>query len=236
MDYDYATATSKGPLSCAGMTPAVLYYSSTPSEQFPLVAAGARTHMAGPVYRSSGKGALALPSVFQDKLLHWDWSRSLMFATPVADDGSLDIASLTPWSVAVPNTFVSAGAAVPAGGPSAPIEVVVGPDGALYVAEYGSGYYQNTNSAISRITCFQCTPSPDDYSGAPVDPDAGVEEDAGDCTTCNGTAPRPRAAAPGGALAATGGPLGLALLGLAAVGGAVVLRRHVVRPARDAGL
>ena len=33
-----------------------------------------------------------------------------------------------------------------------PIDAAVGADGALYLAEYGSGFYNNTTSRISRIT------------------------------------------------------------------------------------
>jgi hypothetical protein len=186
--------------------------------------------MAGPVYRYSGKGALKLPDTFQGKLIHWDWSRSLMFATPVNADGTLDTAGLTPWASAVPNTFVSAGVAVPVGGPAAPIETVVGPDGALYVSEYGSGYYQNTNSAISRITCFQCTPSAADYAGAAVNPTVGA--------LAQGSAPVP-VRAPGAAselLAATGGSRGLAVLGGGVLLAAALLRRRGSRPADLSGL
>jgi glucose/arabinose dehydrogenase len=232
VDYDYATGASKGPLSCKGMTPATLFYDYNYSAEFPLVATGTRTQMSGPVYRSAGKGALALPVSFQDKLIHWDWSRGLMFATPVRADGTLDTASLTPWSAATPNTFVSAGGAVPVGGPAAPMEMVAGPDGALYVAEYGSGYYNNTNSAITRISCFQCTPSAKDYAGSPVvKPDAGVEQrpvlPAAGTVSANGvSAPTAVVPATGGVLAATGGALPLAGAGLLVVLAAVLLRRR----------
>jgi glucose/arabinose dehydrogenase len=229
MDYDYATEKSKGPLSCKGMTPAAIYYDYNYSEEFPLVGSGTRTSMAGPVYRYSGKGALRLPEEFQGKLIHWDWSRSIMWATPVKADGSLDTASLTPWSVGMPNTFVALGSAVPAGGPAAPNEVVVGPDGALYVAEYGSGYYQNSNSAISRITCFQCTPSAKDYAGAPdVKPVVGTPTSGkGQRVEATGvTGVRPVASSARSVLAATGGPVvpGVVALLLCAV--AVLVRRR----------
>lgn len=229
MDYDYETGETKGQLSCEGMTPAAVYYTYDPSAEFPLVAAGTRTHMAGPVYRAE-KGALRLPDSFQGKLLHWDWSRSLSFATPVNDDGTLDTAAMTPWAVAAPNTFISVGPAVPAGGPAAAMEMAVGPDGALYVPEYGSGYYNNTNSAISRITCNGCTPSPEDYQGAAVDPDAGETQPAPTgCDSCSGggtTQARPVPAAAEGVLAATGSPAGLATLAVLATGAAVLLRRR----------
>jgi len=238
MDYDYATGTTKGPLSCKGMTPATIWYDYNYSAEFPLVASGTRTHMAGPIYRSAGKGALALPESFNGKLIHWDWSRGIAFATPVNADGTLDTASLTPWSAAVPNTFVSAGGAVPVGGPSAPMDMVVGPDGALYVAEYGSGYYNNTNSAVSRISCFQCTPDARDYAGSPVvKKDAGVEQrpvvqTAGVRAASNGSAVVVVPA--GDVLAATGGALSLAGVGALLALTAVLVRRRSSAGAPDA--
>jgi cytochrome c len=213
------------------MTPAAIYYDYNYSEEFPLVGSGSRTSMAGPVYRYAGNGALKLPDSFQGKLIHWDWSRSIMWATPVNPDGTLDTSGITPWSVGTPNTFVALGAAVPAGGPAAANEVIVGPDGALYVAEYGSGYYQNTNSAISRITCFQCTPSAKDYAGAPVKPVVGTPG----ATTRHDTAVRAdgttgvRPLTPSerqGILAVTGGPFGPVALGALLLAGGMLLRRR----------
>jgi glucose/arabinose dehydrogenase len=230
-DYDYATGTTKGALSCKGMTPAAIFYDYSYSAEFPLVGSGTRTSMAGPVYRYAGTGALKLPDSFQGKLLHWDWSRSIMWATPVNADGTLDTAGLTPWSVGTPNTFVGIGSAVPAGGPAAPNEVVVGPDGALYVAEYGSGYYQNTNSAISRISCFQCTPSAKDYAGAAVKPvvgtpTGGAGNDA-DVRAAGTTDVRPLTPSERKSfLAATGGLFGPAALGLLLLAVAVLVRRR----------
>jgi hypothetical protein len=125
---------------------------------------------------------------------------------------------------------------VPAGGPSAAMEMVVGPDGALYVPEYGSGYYNNSNSAISRITCSGCTPSPDDYQGAAVDPEAGETQPAAtSCDSCSGSTAqaRPVPAAAEGVLAATGSPAGLAALGLLVAGTAVLLRRRRAAAAAD---
>jgi glucose/arabinose dehydrogenase len=236
MDYDYATGLSKGPLSCKGMTPATVFYDYNYSAEFPLVASGARSHMAGPVYRSSGKGALALPESFQGKLLHWDWMRGIMFATPVNEDGTLDVAGLTPWAVAAPNTFVSAGGAVPVGGPAAPMDMVPGPDGALYVAEYGSGFYNNTNSAVTRVSCFRCTPSAADYAGSPaVDKDAGVEQRPVVGAGVRGSSSANPLATPVlAALPATGTSAALAALGLLGVLAAVGLRRRGAAGGPDA--
>jgi glucose/arabinose dehydrogenase len=237
MDYDYATGQTKGELSCKGMTPATIFYDYNYSAEFPLVASGSRTQMAGPVYRASGKGALSLPESFQDKLIHWEWSRGIMFATPVRADGTLDVAGLTPWSVATPNTFVSVGGAVPVGGPSAPMEMVAGPDGALYVAEYGSGYYNNTNSAITRISCFECTPDAKDYAGSPVvKKDAGVEQRPTVSAGVRGNSSTNPLAAPvlDAVLPATGTSAALAALGLLGVLAAVGLRRRGASGAPDA--
>lgn len=171
LDYDYVTGSTGGELSCEGMTPAVVYYRNV-STDFPQMAAGfGATIMAGPVYRYAGDGALALPDSFNGRLIFSDWSRSVMYTIGFGSDGAtLDPATIAPFSVGMPATFVSV---VPSaisrsfGGPGQPISTAVGPDGALYVAEYGSGYYANTDSKISRLVCAGCKPSASDYEPLP---------------------------------------------------------------------
>ena len=53
-------------------------------------------------------------------------------------------------------------------GLSSPSDSTVGPDGALYIAEYAARNYNASNSRISRIMCTGCQPDPADYGGATV--------------------------------------------------------------------
>ena len=150
VDFDYATQKSKGLLSCKGMTPATIYYGYAPSTEFPVLAAGTRTMMAGTVYRYQGDGALQLPSTYQGHLLMMEWSRLRIYTAPVKADGQLDTSKLMP----LPGVFKE------------PADMAIGPDGAVYLVEYGEFYYDNQASQISRLTCAGCLPNPDDYKVA----------------------------------------------------------------------
>jgi glucose/arabinose dehydrogenase len=164
MDYDYASGESKGPLSCKGMTPATIYIPYGPSEEFPGMGLGPRTLMSGPPYRYTGKGALQLDGAFQGKLIFWDFMRGVFWTAPIGDKGKLDTAQITSFHFHAPNSFAGA---VP-NLPTSPIDAEIGPDGALYIAEYGSGFYNNPNSAVSRLKCMGCTATSADYLGAKV--------------------------------------------------------------------
>ena len=146
--YDFATSTAGAAFDCTGMTPASLYYSYWPSTDFPVMAGGiGSTAMVGTYY--DGEGPLALPARYRGQLVFMDWSRDHMWTMPVASDGTLDTSQVLPL----------------VNGVLGPVDAEVSPDGALYVAEYGSSLYNNTNSRISRITCADCTAS--SAAGAP---------------------------------------------------------------------
>jgi hypothetical protein len=155
---------SNGTLSCKGMTPATIYVPYGPSEEFPGLGLGPRTLMAGPPYRYKGKGALQLEASFQGKLIFWDFMRGVFWTAPIGKKGKLDTSQITSFQFHAPNSFAGAVPNIP----TSPIDVEVGPDGALYVAEYGSGFYNNPNSSISRLKCFGCAASSSDYLGAKV--------------------------------------------------------------------
>ena len=140
-DYDYAAGTSNGALSCDGMVPAAIYYPYDLAPTFPLMLTGSRSAIAGPVYRYDGDGELALPDRFQGQALLFEWSRDIAMAVPVNDDGSLDPSGMSHVSRSMRH----------------PIDAAIGPDGAVYVAEYGEFFYNNNTSRISRIKCTGCT-------------------------------------------------------------------------------
>lgn len=178
-DYDWATGQAGPPLSCEGMTPASIWYSYQPSPTSPYTQMGnggtCNSIMGGEVYLRPPTGALRLPERFDGQLLWMEWCRGLLVATPIRPDGTLDN---RPEQVKI--VFGGGGSSpVPATAVTpqlrSPIDSAVGPDGALYVAEYASRNYNSSNSRISRITCGGCSPQPADYGGAAVvDPTAAV--------------------------------------------------------------
>ena len=111
--------------------------------------------MGGTLYRRPDTGALRLPEHFDNQLLWMEYSRDQIWRTPVNADGSL-------------STGVQDLVPVWYGGLLNPVDSEIGPDGALYIAEYGSNIWNSTNGRISRLICEGCTPSSADYQGAPV--------------------------------------------------------------------
>ena len=198
-DYNWATGTAGGPLSCAGMTPAAFTYSYTPyptTNTNVMIPAGVGSAVqAGVVYRDGNDGALALPERFEDQLLWFEWSRGGAWMLPV--DGAGAIVNDSPLSL----TPVLDGL-------STPIDMAIGPDGAVYLAEYGGSLYNGANSKLRRITCKGCTPDPSDYGGAPVLP-----------AQTHAAGPAVPATSPAGRAA-------LALLALASIASVTVVRRR----------
>ena len=118
--------------------PAMIYYPYAVSEEFPNLGTGSRNAMAGPIYHSedypdSGRN---WPDYFDGKLLAYDWMRGWIFAVTFKEDGSFEKMSQIVPNMKFNNT----------------IDMVYGPDGALYILEYGTGWFsQNVNATLSRI-------------------------------------------------------------------------------------
>ena len=119
--------------------PALIYYPYERSEKFPLVGEGGRSAMAGPVYhyRDYAGSEVRLPEYYDKKLIHYDWMRGWMMATTLSPAG--DFVRMEP--------FLSHLAF------DHPSDVEMGPDGSLYVLEYGTYWNsKNKNARLSRIT------------------------------------------------------------------------------------
>ena len=144
-NYDYVTRTSGAPLSCKGFRPAQLWYPNGESERFPQMGSGGRTAIPGAVYRYRGAGKYRLPDTYQGQLLFMEWSRDKIWALPIIDD-RVNGKPVKGYGNVVPSRM-----RLMADGLYHPIDMAIGRDGAVYIAEYGRGFYLNSNARISRI-------------------------------------------------------------------------------------
>ena len=162
VDYDFATQESGEPFDCSapvnespnndGLTelPPVadseVKYQFGASEEFPELGTGGIGPMAGPVYHgeaakgrkaTKGRPSVAWPEEFAGHPLFGEWTRDYikMFTLDEDADEVTTIDSVLP-SLVFDN----------------PMDMEFGPDGALYVLEYGDGYFaQNPDAQLSRF-------------------------------------------------------------------------------------
>jgi aldose sugar dehydrogenase len=152
VNFDWSTNTGHGLLDCSTMTPATIYYTNAASTQWPSVGTGGKTSQPVAVYPAATTGAMRLPREFDNTMFVFEWTRRWIKAIPY--DPATDALELddTKWIPVRTNAGSNSWG-------NGPLDAVVGPDGALYVLEYGSAYYNNSNSRIGRITCATCEPS-----------------------------------------------------------------------------
>ncbi|MEO1010695.1 MAG: ThuA domain-containing protein [Bacteroidota bacterium] len=117
--------------------PAYVFYPYAPTGDFPQVGTGGRNAMAGPVYYSDlypdGGG---LPQYYDGRVLIYDWIRGWMKAATFFEDGTFNKMEPFASDIEVNNL----------------IDMEMGPDGRVYLLEYGSGWFsQNVDSGLSYI-------------------------------------------------------------------------------------
>jgi cytochrome c len=117
--------------------PAFIWYSTVPSKEFPELGSGGRSAMAGPVYYydSTLKSDVKLPPHFDRTLFFLEWMRNWVKAVHLDEQGK--IKGIQPFMGK--DNFRK------------PIDMKVGPEGALYVIEYGDKWDKNQDGQISRI-------------------------------------------------------------------------------------
>ncbi|WP_118194421.1 ThuA domain-containing protein [Albibacterium indicum] len=159
--YDYATGESgevfdpAKPINSSpnntGLTelppaqPAFIWYPYGESPDFPSVGTGGRNAMAGPVYYAEDfPEETRYPDYYNGKLFIYDWVRGWMKAVTMQENGDFD--KMEPFMT---GTTLHA-----------PIEMEVGPDGRLYLLEYGKGWFaKNPDAGLIRL----------DYNSGPIE-------------------------------------------------------------------
>ncbi|MDB5012094.1 MAG: cytochrome, partial [Daejeonella sp.] len=117
---------------------AFIWYPYAESKEFPLLGSGGRTAMAGPVYHSEDfkNAKRAFPDYYDGKLLIYEWMRGWIMSVTL--DKDCNYSSMEP--------FISSKKY------SNPMDMEFGPDGDLYMIEYGTGWFQgNDDARLIRI-------------------------------------------------------------------------------------
>ena len=138
--------------------PAFIWYPYKTSEQFPGLGNGGRSAMAGPVYYSDlFPTETRLPRYYSGKVIIYDWMRGWMKAVNLFDNGDLN--RIEPFAPQIEVNSL--------------IDMEVGPDGRIYLLEYGSGWYsKNADAGLARLD-FQKGNLPPEIKGMEVDKTSG---------------------------------------------------------------
>ena len=151
--FDYATGTvgeffdPKKPMNLSknntGLTelppvsPAFIWYPYAASAEFPEAGTGGRNAMAGPIYYSDMyPKSTRFPEYYDGKMMFYEWMRGWIKMVTLDKEGNYE--KMEPF---IPHIkFANA------------IDIEMGPDGRLYVLEYGTGWFsKNADAALSRI-------------------------------------------------------------------------------------
>ena len=134
--------------------PAMIWYGKDSSKQFPMVGRGGASVMVGPVYYSDlfPGSPYKLSEYYNGKLLVYEWIRNWIMAVTLDEEGNY--LRMEPF---LPHLQFAA-----------PIDMKFGPDGALYVLEYGTNWFsKNQDAKLVRIEYQEGNRNP----GAVVDID-----------------------------------------------------------------
>jgi len=117
--------------------PAFIWYPYDNSPEFPQVGTGGRNAMTGPIYYEENyPQKTRLPHYYNNKLFIYDWIRGWIKAVTMLPNGDFD--KMEPF---MQSTKLNS-----------PIDMEMGPDGQIYILEYGTGWFtKNPDAGISRI-------------------------------------------------------------------------------------
>ncbi len=169
-DYDFAQALSGEPFNpdapinespnntgLSELPPVAqpfVWYPYGESAQFPWTGEGGRTAMAGPVFESSAFPDVPgrFPDYFDGKLIAYEWMRDWIVAITLSQNGDFERADPILTNTAFSN----------------PTDMAFGPDGSLYVLEYGEEWFaQNEDARLNRITFAAGNRPPTAYISTP---------------------------------------------------------------------
>ncbi len=140
--------------------PAFIYWPYAVSEKWPELGEGGRTACAGPVFywQESFDKTNGFPKHFDRSLLFWDWQRPFIKWARLDKNSDLTgIESFTNGAVVLGNTddqLKKQQALIDAGGYviKRPVDATFGPDGCLYMLDYGETWGANADAALIKIS------------------------------------------------------------------------------------
>lgn len=153
-----ASRNNSGLQNLPAAQPAFIWYPYDASTDFPQVGTGGRNAMAGPVYYTDMfPKETRLPDYYNGKFFMYDWIRGWIKTVTMLPNGDFDKMEPFMQGTKLNNC----------------IDMEVGPDGKLYLLEYGTGWFtKNPDAGLSRI----------DYNGgnrAPVVAGVTVDKTSG---------------------------------------------------------
>lgn len=119
------------------VAPPFIWYPYAVSEEFPELGTGGRNAMAGPVYHPEFyPKETRFPEYYAGKLFFYDWIRGWVKAVTMDAEGNYVRMEPVLQNIKF----------------NAPIDMEMGPDGRLYVLEYGTGWFtKNPDAGLVRI-------------------------------------------------------------------------------------
>jgi cytochrome c len=141
-------------------TPAFIYWPYAASPQWPALGEGGRTACAGPVFhwKPAFEKSNGFPQQFDRCLLFWDWQRPFIKWARLDKDSNLaGIESFAEGRIVTGNSDeqlkkfqaeIDNGASVL----KRPVDATFGPDGCLYLLDYGETWGANADSALLKIS------------------------------------------------------------------------------------
>jgi len=136
--------------------PALIYWPYGESKEFPMLGQGGRTACAGPVYhfkpefRNSG----GFPDYYDNCLLFYDWQRPFLKWARLDSDSRLTAIEPFTGATTVVNERDKVNAALARGEfvIQRPVDSQFGPDGCLYLLDYGETWGANKDSRLLKIS------------------------------------------------------------------------------------
>ncbi|HVX49585.1 MAG TPA: ThuA domain-containing protein [Chitinophagaceae bacterium] len=139
--------------------PAFIWYPYAASPDFPEVGTGGRNAMAGPVYYPDlYPKETRMPDYYNGKLFIYDWIRGWIKVVTMLPDGQFDKMEPFMEHTQLHNC----------------IDMEVGPDGRIYLLEYGTGWFQKNPDAGLSVIEYTAGNRPPHAGAVSVDKAAGA--------------------------------------------------------------